>query len=157
MEWDQAPKVCGTCQHLDNQLWCGKALEKSYPLMVTVTDCEEYDYRPDWRLNPDPFTVAEWPECSDCGHMLEARCSGKQWIPVAREPKCQFWRNRNLTCIHAIPCNQYGTNYRNNRCELAPELRDPPVPDARWACNNAHTTTTKKCWVPLSQQEAVRE
>ena len=131
------------------RLQCAKALPMQYPLMVTETECAEYRYKPDHRPPADAFTVTGLPECATCGHNVEDRCSGKGWIPTVRDPRCQFWRHMDQTCKYAVPCLQYGTNYRNNRCTLPPELRQPPVPDAKWCCTNAHTTTTKKCWEPI--------
>jgi hypothetical protein len=151
MEWEESkmPRVCGTCQHLEQpRLNCGRCLPMEYPLMVTPTDCADYSPKPDWREKLTPFTRPEFPECADCGHCFDGVCSGKQWIPVRRDVKCEFWIDLNRTCKHAVPCLQYGTNYRNNHCTLDPELRTPPVPDKRWACYQAHYTTTKKCWTP---------
>lgn len=159
MEWEEGkvPRVCGTCQSMEEPyLRCAKSLPMEYPLMVTETECPEYLYKPDHRPPADVFTVTGLPECATCGHNVQSRCSGKGRIPFKREPRCEFWRHYKLTCKYAVPFLQYGTNYRNNYCTLPPEKRQPPTPDARWCCINAHITEMKRCWEPLSAYPLTR-
>lgn len=146
-------KRCGTCKRMDKPLGpCMAGHQLQYPLMVTEHDCPDYEHEPSWVPKANVFTVTGLPECADCGYHLHDRCSGKGWIPAKTDPRCEFFRHKNLTCKHALPILQYGTDYRNNRCSLPPEQRSGSMANGKeWCCPNAHRWTSMKCYEPIGE------
>lgn len=108
------------------------------------------------RVIPTPFNQPEFDYCKDCAFFCGGVCDGKKWLPFRKEPGCEFFRDKNLTCRYAIPFIQYGNNLRNNQCKLPPQERKT---DARngweWCCPDAHRSDYMGCYKPILSPEEI--
>lgn len=149
--------VCGMCAFCkaDEQGNCLKKHRIIYPLLNGEHHCKDYLFRPDNpKVYPGPFGHADFPECENCAHCYNGICDGKRWLPLKREPICEFFYDKKLVCKNAIPEVQYGNHIRNNFCKLPPHLRDGDSKRGwKWRCPNAHTQYAKnlKCYKPKEE------
>lgn len=131
--------TCGTCKKSRmGEISCEAGHEIQLPTMLNEHDCKDYDYEPAGEIvAKTPFNVPEHEYCLDCAHELNGVCDGKKWIPYKTKPRCEFFREKILICIHAYPFIQYGNGLRNNRCKLKSDGQ---------CCPWAHIENNLKCY-----------
>jgi hypothetical protein len=127
------------------------------PTLAHEHDCEHYHYKKD-QFKPNHFQHCAHDYCNNCAFELDGFCSGKNWIPYKTEPKCEFYRDKNKTCVNAVPIHQEGCGpdlFRNNYCRLPPEQRDGEQSSGwKHMCYQAHTKGAeyKKCYAVASTE-----
>lgn len=145
---------CGTCKKSEmGKYGCSAGHELKYPLITCKHECADFEYEPKGEeVFLTPFNQANLTECESCAHELNGVCDGKRWIPFKRNPYCEFFRSRGLTCKHAIPFIQYGNGHRNNKCALPPERRKTDAKRSKdCCCPNAHRSSHMECHEPIRE------
>ena len=144
---------CGMCIFFSGMenLTCKVGHKLIFPLINGEHHCKDYRYKP-WGtiLKHSPRSA----ECKDCSHLYMGVCDGIKHHPFQKEPTCEFFRHKDLTCKNAIPMFQYGSYIRNNYCKLPPHLRDGDSSRSwKWMCPNAHTPDIehRKCYKPKNK------
>jgi hypothetical protein len=150
---------------------CKEGLSLKYPLLVKQHHCEQYEYEPHYiiKIPEDKIHLfvgigvqERRKECNQCAHFFHGYCDGIKWFPFdIKDGKCEFFRNKNLLCKHAIPHFQYGGTTRNNYCKLHPSKRDGDQAQS-WLmrCPYAHKEHVEKyldCYTPKTNIEAKGE
>lgn len=158
---------CGMCENTiredhgrdgDLVIECTMGLELIYPLITGEHKCKLYKYKPipqvkvpKNKLKTFVGLIDQLKECKQCSHNLQGYCDGIKWFPFETDPKCEFFRAKNLICKYAIPYFQYGSTMRNNYCQLEPEKRAGDNKRGwKWNCPNAHEKSAEyyKCYNP---------
>ena len=171
---------CGMCENYvepdyeDGNIpisdYCEKGHEVVGPTITGEHDCKDYEYKPD-RIDMPPEgrifrfngyvggSEEMFNECYTCGHNFMGQCGGIGWVPIRKvNGVCEFYRDKKLTCKHAIPILQYGDHIRNNYCRLPPEKRDGDCSRGwKWHCCNAHTPYVEswKCYEPIHAPDKI--
>jgi len=141
---------------------CELGKEIRYPYMANEHDCQDYMYKPfkvprikEGYIKIFIGEIKKLKECDDCSHNLENYCEGVSHFPFKTTPRCEFFRNKELICKHAIPYFQYGTTIRNNYCSLEPSKREGDMKRGwKWSCPWAHEKTAEyyKCYEPMKRE-----
>lgn len=97
-----------------------------------------------------------YPQCKNCSHFFADKCEGMKWFPFKTKP-CEFFRDKDLLCIHAIPYIQEDGFTRNNHCSLDVKQRDSSEDVSRgqdWNCPLAHTKLVEyyKCYKAIKEE-----
>jgi hypothetical protein len=156
---------CGMCKKalfdkttlLGSMSWAA-GHELKYPLITNKHDCKDFEYdQTGDMIRPTLFNQADLPECTRCAHEFKGICDGKAWVPIKRNPECEFFRDKSLTCRHAIPFLQYGSGIRKNRCSLPVNQRKTEARRGEnFCCHNAHRNSSMECYEPTSTKKAGR-
>lgn len=155
---------CACCEHYQTDYpqnlvpdSCARGHQLIYPLYTQTHHCKDFlfvppESRPDYCIS-SLFNQPEFEYCPLCSHYFKGLCDGKHWIPVQiKDGRCEFFRDRNLTCRYSIPYCQYIGGYRNNYCKLPPQYRDGDAKQGwKWNCPSAHCEGIErlKCYKPI--------
>jgi hypothetical protein len=145
---------CGMCKKCEmGKLNCSEGHNLKYPLQVNEHDCPDYIYDESGEIvKMTLFNIPEFEYCTDCAHHFNGVCDGKRLIPFKKYPRCEFFRDKNLTCKNAIPYLQYGNGLRNNHCKLpASERKTDANRGDDWCCPIAHMYDSMACYVPIQK------